>query len=446
MTNLSTLESRLSEALSDLCSRYVDAQEPYCDDDEAWLSLSDETGARFVSAQEELDSVRRSCRLLSLYNEFAVNAHENRINFLVGSGHQYTAVPRKGRRPDQTLLDHADEFLYDFIEANHWHKRQQEIVHRLDRDGEVFIRLFPDSDGMTRLRFIDPEQVYSSESRPKRPGERFGIVFDPNDAETINGFIVDKNFVDSMYIQHRKANVDANVPRGLPLFFPVRKNLRRAEKLLRNMSVVAEIQSAIAIIRRHQTNNVSAVERFLNGQNSSGANVSNGLSGASGAYLPGFSQYGPGTILDTSSSIDYQFPVAAIDASRYVTVLQAELRAIAARLVMPEFMLTSDASNANYSSTMVAEGPAVRMFDRLQHELVCEDVELIKIAIRHAASAGRLPKEVLTDVDIRAVVPNLAVRNRLEETQADKILLDAGVMSKRTLALRNNLDPSEVAE
>ena len=47
-------------------------------------------------------------------------------------------------------------------------------------------------------------------------------------------------------------------------------------------------------------------------------------------------------------------------------MLQAELRAIAARLVMPEFMFTSDASNANYASTMVAEGPAVRMFERLQ--------------------------------------------------------------------------------
>ena len=43
-----------------------------------------------------------------------------------------------------------------------------------------------------------------------------------------------------------------------------------------------------------------------------------------------------------------------------MTVLQAELRAIASRLVMPEFMLTSDASNANYASTMVAEGPAVQ--------------------------------------------------------------------------------------
>ena len=46
---------------------------------------------------------------------------------------------------------------------------------------------------------------------------------------------------------------------------------------------------------------------------------------------------------------EYEFPAAGIDAGRYVTVLQAELRAIASRLVMPEFMLTSDASNANYS-------------------------------------------------------------------------------------------------
>ena len=65
------------------------------------------------------------------------------------------------------------------------------------------------------------------------------------------GYWIDGQLVDAAEIQHRKANVDANVKRGLPLFFPVRKNLRRAEKLLRNMSVVAEIQSAIAVIRKH---------------------------------------------------------------------------------------------------------------------------------------------------------------------------------------------------
>ena len=40
---------------------------------------------------------------------------------------------------------------------------------------------------------------------------------------------------------------------------------------------------------------------------------------------------------------------------------------------MPEFMFTSDASNANYSSTLVAEGPAVKMFERLQASMIEQD-------------------------------------------------------------------------
>jgi len=39
---------------------------------------------------------------------------------------------------------------------------------------------------------------------------------------------------------------------------------------------------------------------------------------------------------------------------------------IAAGVQFPEFLLTSDASNSNYASTLVAEGPVVRAFKRHQ--------------------------------------------------------------------------------
>ena len=139
----------------------------------------------------------------------------------------------------------------------------------------------------------------------------------------------------------------------------------------------------------------------------------------------------------------YQFPAAGIDASRYVTILQAELRAVASRLSMPEFMLTSDASNANYASTMVAEGPAVKIFDRLQHELIEEDLALLGRVLGHAVSAGRLPNGALSTVDIQGIPPTLAVRDRLKETQADVLLVKAGAMSVATLATRNGLDPEQ---
>ena len=190
--------------------------------------------------------------------------------------------------------------------------------------------------------------------------------------ETVLAYFVDGRRVAAADIQHRKANVDANVKRGLPLFFPVRKNLRRADKLLRNMSVVAEIQSAIALIRKHHGSTKSSVQQFA------AAQTDLTVTQAGSGRTTSFRRFGPGTILDAPSGIDYDFPASGLDAATYVTILQAELRAIASRLVMPEFMLTSDASNGNYASTMVAEGPAMRLFrpaaDRSGHRRLGSDV------------------------------------------------------------------------
>ena len=155
-----------------------------------------------------------------------------------------------GKTPSR-LVREVQAVIDEFVRLNHWHQRQQEIVRRTDRDGECFLRLFLAADGTTRVRFVEPDQVATPSDRLSDPSARFGIQTDPEDVETVLGYWVDGRRVDAAEIQHRKANVDANVKRGLPLFFPVRKNLRRAEKLLRNMSVVAEIQSAIAVIRKH---------------------------------------------------------------------------------------------------------------------------------------------------------------------------------------------------
>jgi capsid protein len=215
----------------------------------------------------------------------------------------------------------------------------------------------------------------------------------------------------------------------------VRKNLRRAEKILRNMSVVSEIQSAIAIIRKHRSATAAGLEQFVANQ------ADFNSSGRTNGGTSHFRRFAPGTILDALAGTEYEFPAAGIDAGRYVVVLQAELRAIASRLVMPEFMLSSDASNANYSSTMVAEGPAVKMFERLQHEMLEDDREVMRRAISHAVASGRLPAEAMTTVETLGIPPAVGVRDRLKNAQADQILVRNGAMSPATMALRFGLDP-----
>jgi hypothetical protein len=197
---------------------------------------------------------------------------------------------------------------------------------------------------------------------------------------------------------------------------------------------VAEIQSAIALIRKHRGGSRTAVEQFVSGQ--ADLSVNRAGTGRTATYR----RYGPGTILDAYGDIEYDFPAAGIDAGNFLVILQAELRAIASRLVMPEFMLTSDASNANYASTMVAEGPAVKMFERLQAEQVEADLAVMRLVLTQATRAGRLPADVLELVEIQVGTPSLQVRHQLEEARVRSIERQHGILSPQTWSQQRGLD------
>lgn len=433
------LERRLSEAYQELWDSFVDPREPFEDAGGGWLPLGAEDrrgpgGACAFLSEAEHRSIRSECRALAVTNEFAINGHENRISYLVGNGHTYRASAKKGRTDDGDLPREVQLVIDEFIRENRWHRRQQEIVRRYDRDGEVFLRFFVDRTGLTRVRFIEPGQVATPTNRSNDAACSFGIATEADDVETVRHYFIDGNPVDADDIQHRKANVDANVKRGLPLFFSVRKNLRRAEKLLRNMSVVAEIQSAIALIRKHRSATKTAVQQFASSQADYSATQA-----ATGKTTP-IRYFGPGTILDAHGGVEYDFPAAGLDAANYVTILQAELRAIASRLVMPEFMLTSDASNANYASTMIAEGPAMRMFARLQAELIADDLEVMWRVIRNAIDAGRLAGDALDAIEIQVAPPSLQIRDAAKEAQIYRVEHASGILSPQTWSQLRGLD------
>jgi hypothetical protein len=434
------LENRLFEMFDAMWDDFVDPREAYADvDGEWWLPVGAANGSAAgvgcgPTSEQQLRALRQQCRRLAVANEFAINGHENRINYVVGSGHNYRAAIAKGANGSLDVAMQVQKVLDRFRCDNCWHQRQQEIVRRIDRDGEAFLRFFVDREGTTRVRFIEPDQIATPSQLSADPSASFGIQTDPFDVETVLGYYVDGQLVDAGEVQHRRANVDLNVKRGIPLYTPVRKNLRRAEKLLRNMSVVAEIQSAIALIRKHRGVSRSGVEQFVAGD--ADATVTSAASGRT----RNFSQYGPGTILDAPAGLEYDFPVTSIDAASYVAVLQAELRAIASRLVMPEFMFTADASNANFASTMVAEGPAIRMFERLQASMIEQDRAVLWRVVENAVAAGQLSANVREIVEIQITPPALQARDALRDAQVDKIAYASGILSPQTWAQHLGLD------
>jgi capsid protein len=440
LNDLDPLERRISEACDSLWDALVDPRDAYLDDDGLWWNSVASRGVSAPGAglpylnEDQLAAVRLECRRLAAVNEFAINGIENRISYLVGPGHSYRVAARKGADLPLQVVDEVQTVLNEFLAENAWHARQQEIVRRMDRDGEAFLRFFVGAGGETLVRFVEPDAVRTPPELARNGAATFGIQTEPDDVETPLGYYVDGEPVAAEHIQHRKANVDANVKRGLPLYFPVRKNLRRVEKLLRNMSALAEIQSAIALIRKHRSALRSGVEQFAaDGASAVGVQPHTGRTRR-------LAHYAPGTILDAPSGLEYDFPAAGVNASNFVTVLQAELRAIAARLVMPEFMFTSDASNANYSSTLVAEGPAVKMFERLQASLKNDDCRVMWRVIGNAAAAGRLPADIRRRVELQISLPSLHVRDQFRECQIEKTAFEKGLLSPQTWSQRLGLD------
>lgn len=422
------------ESQASIWDSYVDPREAYLGDEgEQWTSVAsaglsplEELPFRTCTELFQLQSIGRR---LWRDNEFAINGHKNRINYIVGKSHTYTIVGLDQSVPTETIA-HVQRILDRILKINRWKNRQKEIKLRDDRDGESFIRKFRCADGIMRFRFVEPRSIQPPPSAGDH--QSFGVQTEPHDIENVVAYYIDGNWVDASEIQHRKHNVDSAIKRGLPLFYPVRKNLGRAARLLRNMSTATEIQTAIALIRKHQQATRDAVRTFVNAQATGQELRPNG-------QTENILRYGPGSIIDVPMGQDYEIP-PQLDPRKTVAALQAELRAVASRLVMPEFMLTSDASNANFASTMVAEGPAVKNFESEQDAMIEFDLELLEQALDFAVDNRLItaPQRAATKIDVQP--PSVHIRDRLREAKIRQIDLRLGIVSHQTATAESGRD------
>lgn len=430
------LELKLLEAESSWLDNIVDPRDAYIDDvtGESWRPLGgngmfDEESEPFRT-EDELTWIRRKSRSVLSKNPYAENLLKNLIAFTIGKGHNYCCSPKDGVSDVATarkLAKKLQMYVDRLLKYNKWKKRQKEAYRRLHRDGEVFYRIFPQKHGYCRFRFVEPSDIYTPTEWSDDESADFGIKTDPEDVETIEWYFVNGEEVSEHLMQHRKINVDMNCKRGLSSLYCVMANLDRAGKLLRNMSTVVEIQSSIAMIRKH-TGTSTAVRNFVSNQAT--FRRTNQETGETRNYK----KIRPGSILDTKQGTEYEFPSIGLNPAAPVGVLSAELRAIASSQSQPEYMVGSDASNANYSSTMVAESPAVRHFEQEQEEVIEMDLELIWTSIEYAIDAGLLPPEIKQMVEILVEAPKLVARQIAEEAQSDDVYMRTRVKSPQTVA------------
>jgi len=403
----------------------------------------------------QLKSIRDRARFVFATNEFAHGLVQCFQSFVVGSaGFKWRVASIDLKNPvPEDLLKRCQASLDIFREYNGMVDVENEIVYRLHVDGEVFLRKFPQANGMLVIRFIEPELVRGYATDIGSPKDSFGIICEEDDINSVLGYQVilkptvsrEPTFIPADEIIHIKIGTNANAKRGLTTFYPVFQNLTNCEDILASTVTMAKARAKIAMIRK--VNNVapdsmaslvdSQIDATLGGSNNMGATENIGLE-----------RFGYGSIITAPANIDYEFPGANVDAAGLIQVLQANLRSLATRFGISETLMSGDASNNNYSSALIAEAPARRTFERWQGivgrslaECRFEPNKSLAWSQIHLASEhGIIPKEILKNIKITSEAYSLQSREHQKEAEMNNIYHSMGVKSIQTIRSELGLD------
>lgn len=319
--------------------------------------------------------------------------------------------------PEQkALAQRADLFWQQFLATERTHWSYTEHARRTWRDGEAFVRLYPQDYFPPAVRFVEPEHIAD-----ERSPETQGIHTDPADQETPVSYIHRGEAIPAQEIIHSKINADSNELRGRTIFEPIIDTLGKYSDWLTTEIKARRLQASIVLWRK------------ITGQDA--AQFRRAADGASAEPLR------PGTILTTTPNTEMKFLQPDTNFADSLPLGSLLLRAIAAGQGMPEFMVTSDASNANYASTMVAEGPAVKLFQAEQRFFAEEFERLRRFVLGEAVRLGLLPPNFFNAIVPTWTFPDLVSRNRGYERQADVMLVQNKVLSAAEVARRDGVDP-----
>lgn len=429
------LQARYRRLIHERLVQFTEAggPEPVADDPGRWHLIG---GGQTTLPDSERQDSRAKARQLVVRNPHARNILRLLEAYVTGPGLKLTVQQRiaetDARGPE--LVRVCQDLWDSFVSASQCHYSFSEHARRTWRDGEMFLRKFETDAWPPQVRFIDPERIGATTHQP----DSHGIITDSSDVETplaylqidpIGGSLVDE--IPAADVLHSRIGVDSNQKRGVTLFAPILHTLDCFDKWVETELTARKLQSSIVLWRKVQ------------GSPQQASGIADGASGGD-TSRGRRERIQPGTILTTNHGTDIQFLQPNTNFGDAVPLGRMLLLNVAAGVGLPEFMLTSDASNANFASTMVAEGPAVKLFQAEQQFFSREFTRLWRWIMTEAVRIGELPEDVFDVVQPSWTFPQLINRDRPRERMADVRLVETGVLSRAEVARRDGVDPEQM--
>lgn len=426
-----------------------------------------------------LGRFREASRSLTVANSYARGLLRNLTNYTVGHGFTYRAESVE-RQPGSAaakdaLADPDDlaeivarlqDFVDDFCRVNRWNAetdyttgsirdtKERECYRRVRRDGEAILREYRQDDGMTLVRFIEPEQLTDPPGATAADGWSYGIQHQMQpfeDVATVLKYWIawldpvtqDQagEEVDAGEIVHLiDPDTDSTIKRGLPAFsFDTYDSLSRAGKTQRNISAGAAIRAATAETQEYA--NATSTQVTDLADSLAAYAETNPVTGRTEnvEHIP------PGTIRRVPEGWKLVPKPAQTGVAEDLLAVQGDLRQASTAFSAPEYM-TGDASNANYASTLVAGAPFVNSTEAEQAFFKVAFLTVLWRAVRWAVQKGRLDRRTLTLCKLDAEPPTVVQVDKLAQAQTDQIHVMLKAKAPQTVSMEAGLDPEAEAK
>jgi hypothetical protein len=482
------LANSMTLAITEGFGEYVDTREWQQDDPSfgfgrvgspiLYTSLNDRDDGKYLpiyQTQMDLAAIRAEARNVTAMSGGVVGAMGTLSNYTLGGGLKFTAQQSQScpqnLSPDEvaSLVAEAQRVINRFLRENKFQSdMDREVDRRTREDGEAFVELSVSPAGQIRASFDEPDMIcqpfnaapiedwlrdqdYQRYSPEWTWSWSFGIHCIRRTPDDPLGYHVvydttgeDWEYVPASRMLHVKANVPRNVKRGVSDLYWIANDVQREAKIRRNTADGAALQAAIAWFREHaQGTTTSAVQSMVDGQ----AIDIRQQRTSSGTRPTKQGKLRSGTVVDIPETMKVlPGPMGSERNSNFILIAQYVARAFAARWAMPEFMFTSDASNANYASTLVAESPFVKAREADQRFYGQAFVELLWKVLRLAHEIGRAFQNIEKFDDLQQILeltatgPRVSNRDELQTVQRQQIEVGMGTLSLETAAAEMGRD------
>ncbi len=398
-----------------------------------------------IRTLQQLNRVRHVSRILYERNPNASGGINGMGRYVVGSG---SAQDVQSTDPDkeapEQLAKAIGALLDEFKKACCWKIVEREIYRRYLTDGECFIQLTPMDDGITALKFIEPDSIVPPEGQSFEGPWSWGILTDPDRpgkplAYNVRDYGTNtERRVPAHFIFHLKRGSNLNQKRGLPALTSCIDELEGGQKLRHASREGEKVRASIAYVRQFAQTPAGPIQA-LQSANASGTYQ---VATQNGTHDVTYQQIEPGTVQDIPEGLEYQPPPPSPNSEAAAMSVKLSLEAASAALECPYWLISGDSTASSYASSLTAESPFIKLVEGEQGVLseYVDDVLTAVIEIAAEQERDNIPLDVLDQIDLHVNFTVPVVRQKLEEAQRNEILRLAKIKSPQTIAAEEGLD------